>query len=891
MFKTIYNIRLACLIMTIILAATMSPSVFASENKAATDTEIKLLNRIGVLSDEDINKIDMNAVISRAQFCRYISKLMNLDISITDDTDIPFRDIDSTHEDYKSVCELYNLKILSGRGRYIFAPNEAITMLEGVRMLIIVLGYEQIAESEGALPNGYYSVANSSKLVKSGTEWNAEITYGQAMKLFYNALFVEEVEITQTNSSQFELKKTGSTFMENVYNTKELKGLVYESAITSFKGIGKLKDGQVRINDEIYDCLDKDIENYVGYYVTYYVRDDEKSDNDIIFFDVEDKYNKIIRINAEDILSVSTTDEMVYEDDNGKEKKVKLSSVANVIVNKAGKPDYTVTDLTPTLGEIITNDINDDNVADIVFINKSDLITVDEIYNTDKALRIRGKNNENFIVDKESVNCRFIVYKDEKKVTVDDISKNSVLYVQDSGVLKGERVVTFIIGSEQINGVLRNITDEEVQINNTVYGKNILYDTTDVGHIIGTEVNAYLDADGNVAYVEKVAAAGNAYGYLYRAVLGDTGEEDVYVKVVMEDNICHTFMLADKVKNNDKRYTALEMYKLLAPDGATQMQLIRFRINDNNIVDQLDIAAEVKDDEEEEKLQKTNTFRISAPRKKRFFENRSKLFMSGPGPTYWTDLFTDSTMKTIIRPGNNDISAEDIRFVEYSYFKADQAAFDMEGYDLSDTNVLGAVVIYGEKAPETPDKDQEFVVIDKIWSTLDEDDNVIEVLDVYERGILKSYKTEKEGLLQYKGVALKRGDITRIILNNEGEISAIENTALKFTICDNPEIYFTDPDSVGSDRTEAYPYYQVVIGEVERISGDMLKVRVKDSNMGKTQYLKAMLRTDTKYVKCDEYGRGGYTLSIGKRTDLIPGSVVVLRIHWTTLYDVVIYNI
>ena len=145
--------------------------------------------------------------------------------------------------------------------------------------------------------------------------------------------------------------------------------------------------------------------------------------------------------------------------------------------------------------------------------------------------------------------------------------------------------------------------------------------------------------------------------------------------------------------------------------------------------------------------------------------------------------------------------------------------------------------------------------------------------------------------MQYNGVPLKKGDITRIITDLENKIIALEPNGLKFSLTGDITQYYTDSEDAGSDATAAFAYYRFAIGTVADIKGDMLKIRVKDGSIdNKPKYLIVKMRSDTKYVMYDGEAKGGL-LTPATKADLEIGAVVLARDHWSTLYDVVIYKL
>ena len=883
MLKKLRYIIALNLSIVMIFSSILPVSVFTyASNDKISDVEYELLDKLEIVTHDDLKNIDLNKTVTRAEFTDYIRRFLGIKSLSYDE--VPFRDVDSSHPMYGSISTLYAREIIDGKSKYIFAPEATIKVSEGLKILMTALGYQPIALELGGFPAGYLSAASQAGL-KGTYILDDELTHAQTIKLLFDALFVNNITGTLIDSNGLKAETSELTFMENVYNVRKMNGLVEETENASFRGNSTLNSDEVRVNTVVYKTL-LDMNDCLGHYLTFYVKIDDDGEEEIISYELNSRYNDIIEVDAIDISPATTKNEFVYEDGNV-ERKIKISSVAVMIYNGWGKINYTDSDLIPASGKVILNDTDCDGLADVIFVKNYNLIIVKKVYNNANELLIVNTSGADFKINKNEIEYKLKVLKNGSEISVSEIGTNDVILVEDSGISDGKQMIVMNVQRKSAEGKLFQVTDKKAKIGDEEFEVNRLFDITNAQKMVGREVVFYLDSDGRVAHI-VLKSDGEAYGYLYRSFIEETNDR-IMVDILMENDEYKVFELADRVKSNGKSYDSEEIYNMIVEGGVTKMQLVRYQSGNDGKISVLNLAVTVRDDAHEKMLRETDTFRLSSPRKKRFFENRSKLFMSGPGSVYWPDLFIDSTLKVVSRPSETNPKKEDIYFLDYSYFKADMPSYDIEGYDLSETNLLGAVVVYGEKSADVVEKDQEFVVVSEVTQKLNEDDEAVETLVVYERGELKSYPTKENGLLQYKDVPLKCGDITRIIVDNKGFITALEPKPLKFSIVEDYTKYFTDAQSVGSDATAAYPYYQVVVGTVDEIAGDMLKVRVKNADDSSPQYIKSKLRTDTKYVKCFKK-RGGYTVDKATKDDLTPGKVIVLRVHWTTLYDVVIYE-
>lgn len=70
----------------------------------------------------------------------------------------------------------------------IFDPDGYVTIQDAVKMLVIALGYEPLAELNGKYPNGYLHVAKEVGLIGSGVSGTNHLTRGEAVEVIYKAL-------------------------------------------------------------------------------------------------------------------------------------------------------------------------------------------------------------------------------------------------------------------------------------------------------------------------------------------------------------------------------------------------------------------------------------------------------------------------------------------------------------------------------------------------------------------------------------------------------------------------------------------------------------------------------------------------------------------------------
>lgn len=890
--------KVAALLLVFILAFSycLPLSVSAEQSEySVTDAELALLKKLDIVSEEDEQRLVPEDLITRGEFTQYVCDLLNLDVEFDASGEMPFRDVEASHKNYNSIWMLYNMNVVNGKSKYIFAPDEHITVVEGTKILLTAMGYQPIAEGRGGFPSGYLTTAVSCELLDRGnTDTGRELTVGETLHTVYNALFVDEM-IRLSYGNEVELEK-GSKMLESIYDVTELTGKVEETYTSSFRGMGNVKENQVKIDGTLYEFSDIGIDSAFGRVVTYYVLDKGSFTDEVIHYYEDDRYNDITVVSSEDIEDETSKEKIVYLDANDKKREIDVSGAADVVVNEMGKPEYTAEDLKPSFGKLETNDTDGDGCADVIFVTKYTLIAVENILLSEDNLIISNYLGSKTEIDRVSADCIIKAYKNSAEIQLSEIAVNNVLYMEDSGVADGRRLIKFTVSDKEVSGTLEEVNKDNVTIGGERYDVCTAYDINGISSRLGNDVKAALTPDGEVGYI-RAGGSGTPYAYLYAAA--NTGIKDyndeVSFRLLLEDNTYKTYRLADKVKLNDETKNPSRVYDAVAPGGKTTQQLIRYGLNGNDEIVKVDTAAVVTDDENETALRNEDTFRMSYSRLKRYFLKRSNSMLGGPSPANWINWLASGSAKVVVRPIDDNPDEDDVYMTDYSYFK-DMNKYICEGYDVSKDGFVGAVVVYVESGSETVTRDQNFLVVDEICEMYDEkEEKVVPALAAYEKGVRKLTPVVSRDVLQRNGVELKRGDIVRVLYDKKGRIKALEDKNLKFSVTDNLKQYYTDSTSVVKDaesdvNLESYPYYTLIIGEVVDISGSLMKVRVKDTDDGSPAYIKAYLYATQPYVVYSK-ARGSYKLRVGSQADLSVGDIVIQRTYYTTPWDCVIYKL
>ena len=163
-------------------AVTVRSTGFAEDE--ATDGTLEtakfVLKYIGAV-DEKIPEGD----ITRGGFAEIAAKALKLSEK---GKNVYFSDVDRSYVNAVYINALAENGIIS-LDETEFRPDETVTYPEAVKIMLTAAGYGPYAEVNGGYPTGYIAAAGRTKLFSSA-ENHERLTYNDAIKIVYNAMFL-----------------------------------------------------------------------------------------------------------------------------------------------------------------------------------------------------------------------------------------------------------------------------------------------------------------------------------------------------------------------------------------------------------------------------------------------------------------------------------------------------------------------------------------------------------------------------------------------------------------------------------------------------------------------------------------------------------------------------
>lgn len=137
--------------------------VFSFNTAIAEESEQAFSNviRYSIMPTDENGKLNLGKEISRGEMAQYVINAMGLSGVEYNGLEDDFADVTKEHTSYNAVMLARSLGIVEGNGDGTYAPDRSISYAEALKMIVIALGYDPLAQSRGAWQLGYLTVANT----------------------------------------------------------------------------------------------------------------------------------------------------------------------------------------------------------------------------------------------------------------------------------------------------------------------------------------------------------------------------------------------------------------------------------------------------------------------------------------------------------------------------------------------------------------------------------------------------------------------------------------------------------------------------------------------------------------------------------------------------------
>ncbi len=791
-----------------ILTAAMSISSFGMHAFASAgipvdvkgtryEEPIQILQALDIMNGDGDGKFRPDDTIKRSEVTKMAVLAMGLgDAAESAKGTSNYPDVPVEHwaNGYINVATAQNLVV--GYDTGYFLPDKEITYAEAMTIFVRAMGYEVYAQSKGGFPQGYIVAGSNNGLTKNVQGSNtAPISRGNVAFMTVNALDAKMMEQTGFgDDAKWEI--TDKTLLKDVLEVTKESGQVVAVEGTSLTDDTGLEKGLIKIGDQIFETA-YNMNNLLGYKVTYYAMENESGDMEVILALPEANKNKTFEIRAD--LMAGITDKGSYkaieyfkDSESSKVSYVTLDSEPTLIYNgKFEAMDFDLVDISESSGKVTLLDSDSNGRYDIVFVTEYENMVVEEVTSTNKIIDKYGKPT--LKLDDENEDLSYTIMHGADELKISDLEEYDVLSISAS---KDKLIYNIEVSREVVEGKITGIGKDGYIIGGKTYKIASNY-TEDLN--LGTEGVFYLDVMGMIAGVDKEVTTSSNYAYLLKAHTSDATEESTF-RVFTKSGKEVTLTANEKIRfNGVSGKLAATVVEDLKTGADTNKQLITYSLNSEGKIVSLNTAQDNTGTGNVDKSKFTMNF---------IYEDEE---FNGKTNKIGAVRLTD---ETIIFDVNED--DRDYKIGKLSMFE-DGSKYNVTVFDMGEDFVAKAIVVTDSNLQTNAESS--IAVVSDIVSATNDDDEVTELMTAYVDGKEVEIFAETAGILtKGDGKTLEAGDIIQYVTNSEGEIT---NIRLLFDI-----------DEKGTEaETEVVENLKTVYGKVTKKFTNSINVTVNGGSV------------------------------------------------------------
>ncbi len=742
------------LICSLLAAATVAGSVPAMAMIPADvvgtgfEEPIQVLAALEIMIGDGDGNFRPTDTITRAEVTKIAINAMGLEdaaLSAAGQTKYPDVAADYWANGYINLATSMGLIIGDDKGN--FRPFDSITYAEAMTIMVRAVGHEPSAIQKGGFPNGYLLVGSENGMGKnvSGSA-NEAITRGNAAYLTVNTLKTKMMEQTNFGDSP-KYEVVDKTLLNDRLKVFEYTGQITAIPSSAINGESNLVEGQVRIDDKIYDT-EYNVNKLLGYNVDYYVRKDSLGNESVILAMPIAEKNRQLTIKADlfDSVTEKNSNKAISyfkTENDSRTQTAELSPNATLIYNgKHNALEDQYLNMTDKAGEINLLDTDKDGKYDIVFVSDYYNMVVDTVSSSGK---INDKYDAETITLDEDVT--YTITRGLESLEVSDLKEYDVLSVAES--LDGE-LFEILVTNQTVTGRITAVSDDEY----TIDGKQYKVANNYTGELkIGTEATFYLDFEGKIAGTDTAVLLSSNYGYMLKAY-EVTGDDVVKFRVFTKDGDEKVFEGAERIRLNGESAKADEEVLEDLGGDSVEAQLITYKLNSDGKISEINTAQD-----------NTSSGDIDTGKFTLNYELSNAVYNASLGKLDNIRINKD-TIIFDIPEDKKDLSIADISMFE------DEQKYDVLVYDLSDDYTAKAIIV--QNANLNANAESSIAVVKEVIQTQNSDDEITDMLvaliDGKEERI---YAKDDSVLVKNVSEDLEAGDIIQIKKNSEDEIASI----------------------------------------------------------------------------------------------------------------------
>ena len=847
--------------------------IFQDISEVTGKNEINFLAQLGIIADISGKSFRPNDNITRGEWAIWMSKAAGL-TEKTDGREI-FYDVPKTHRAYGAIAALYDAGLVSGVSGNSFMPDRPITELEGVTILLKVMGYDKMADLE-PYPKGYQQCASQLGL---GNCPQIPLSRERAANIFYKALMSPVYEIV-SGGAYVKYGQSEETMLEKNFDLEAVEGIVTDNGISTMYGRSEIGKNSIAINNEVFDFDDTVKYDYLGVSVRAYVSSDNDAEIKYIF---PQKKVSSINIPIEDLSSIKSNT-IEYYNEKGTKKKIRFQNSAVIIYNGMAVESFDFNNLLKDEtdnGVLTAKDNNDDGIYDVLNITQYKTYVVHRINKNNNQIIVKDLDSNSTVINADSDDLLYISIKENgvKLKSIENLKEWDVISVAQS--IDDEGVTVIYKSTDIKNGTITGIDEDNIYIDETAVPKgHSIYDKTG-GIRAGKAYSFGLDKDGCIAWIRDVENSTEDFGYLIKYYVGDDGETSTF-KILTQNDEIQYYTAASKWTINGKKADNNMAASMFLDDAGTKQQLIRFSLNNEGELKKIETAQDNLSGGVD------GSFTLDF----RNIKGDEGYFRTGNYKTIAARYVIPSGMLLFVVP-QRGLQTTDM----YRYYVADDKTliantdYDFDGYNINDNEEITIGVVYlaansglWARSP--------MMIIEEINTVWDEEMGAVYEISGFVNNVPTAIKTESTNIAgTYRTPTgekvhvneLKSGDIIQYSL---GKVGILRDNAFKLLFSE--EKSGSDENMVSSkDTVRAKSIY----GDMYYAYGRVVKTQsngfVFNTDAGNERIITLM--PDTIVLLCEKARGRRYVTESSANEIMAEDNVFVTAVN-TNTQMVVIYR-
>ncbi len=567
----------------------LSMSTVIGVKAQETDTEATfaevIFDGLGIIELKDYNP---QKRITRGEFATLISAILlygedsggdvwqdtmfgndNADASVESVMPI-FSDVDASHSEYKGISTVVGMGYMNGIGQNTFAPNSLLTVSEVQKVVVSMLGYDEIALAMGGYPNGYYKVAHKCKLLTGVDQAGSDtITLRNAVTMLYNAFDVETKFALSISDGELVYEDSGETFLNCYLKLDNVEGTITDNGITTlYSAASKLGENCINVGNKVlnYGEGTYPASKHIGREVVAYYSIDPNKNDTLVY---------ILPIDNADVITEGTDfkNGVMYYTIDGKDDSVKVARNTPIIYNGIFTDSYTNDMLSVTDGKVTLID-NDEEGLVIVIEDAKDMLVsnvsypTSKVYNTLKFTKANDGISTLSLEEGEKYEKVLILDEYGKETNIDSIVKGNVIRVIESKDGKSYLEVQKC-ASSALEVELDSYTSEEFYpLNGEMLEFSEAYQKSSNKPLLnpGELYKVYVNNSNRIVWVSEGTVGTSKIGIFTGISPVGTGgfDEEFAIRLYTQDAKIEILNLPDRLTVNRERVDASDVEALLA---------------------------------------------------------------------------------------------------------------------------------------------------------------------------------------------------------------------------------------------------------------------------------------------------------------------------------------